>query len=80
MTENQNSAFFLILIIIALFIFITVFSICSLKPFLEMRNYIKMEMSRSGSEKEYNHWKRKLKRHYVLQIPIIGKYIVKHIK
>ena len=51
-----------------------------IRPFSEHRRYIKTEMQRSYNESEYRYWKRKLKKLYILQIPILGKLIVKHMR
>ena len=53
------------------FCFVFVFYFYVVMPFIEERNYIKMEMQRSDDE-EYYYWKRELKRLYLSQIPIIG--------
>ncbi len=47
-------------------------------PFITERNYIKRELLRASSSREYRHWKRRLKRLYILNIPILGKLIIKH--
>ena len=51
-----------------------------IRPFLEGRRYIKTEIHRSYNECEYRYWKRELKKLYISQIPILGKYIVKRMR
>ena len=48
-------------------------------PIKSRARYLKMEMKRSYG-REYQYWKRKLKRHYVRSIPLIGKFLVRFIK
>lgn len=60
-----------VLIVMIVFFIIFVFYFYVVMPFIEERNYIKMEMQRSDDE-EYYYWKRELKRLYLSQIPIIG--------
>jgi hypothetical protein len=50
-----------------------------IKPFMEKRKYIKMEISRTKGER-HTMWKRELKRLYISQIPIVGKYISENIR
>ena len=47
--------------------------------FKSRARYLKMEMKRSYG-REYQYWNRKLKRHYVRSIPLIGKFLVRFIK
>lgn len=49
-------------------------------PFLEERKYIKMEIKRAENYAEYRMWKKILRRFYILQIPLIGKLIIKFLK
>ena len=51
-----------------------------IRPFSEGRRYIKAEIHRSYNEREYRYWKRELKKLYISQIPILGKYIVKRMR
>ncbi len=46
-------------------------------PYLNERNYIKMEIRRSVG-RERAHWKRILKEFYISHIPIIGRIILKY--
>ena len=48
-------------------------------PFRSHVRYLKMEMKRSHG-KEYQHWKRKLKIHYIRSVPLIGKFLIRFIK
>ena len=43
-----------------------------LRPFMDKRAYIIMEMKRSSSINEYKYWKKQLKKLYLGSIPIIG--------
>lgn len=45
-----------------------------IRPFTEVREYIKMEMQRSDG-KEYFYWKKELKKLYMHYIPFIGLFI-----
>ena len=51
-----------------------------IRPFSEGRRYIKAEIHLSYNESEYRYWKRELKKRYISQIPILGKYIVKRMR
>ena len=51
-----------------------------IRPISEGRRYIKAEIHRSYNEREYRYWKRELKKLYISQIPILGKYIVKRMR
>ena len=51
-----------------------------LLPFSEGRRYIKAEIQHSYNESEYRYWKRELKKLYISQISILGKYIVKRMR
>ena len=59
---------------------ISAFYIYVIHPFSEDRRYIKAEIHRSGDETESRHWKRELKKLYILQIPVFGRQIVKHMQ
>ena len=69
-SEKDICLILILIIIIGSFLFL-VFTFNVVMPFIEERNYIKMEMKRSEDE-EYYHWKRKLKRLYLSYIPFIG--------
>lgn len=62
-----------IAVFVILVIFIVVF-INAYLPFKERRDYIKMEIGRSDSEREYRYWKKELKRLYIKSIPLIGRF------
>ena len=51
-----------------------------IRPFSEGRRYIKAEIHRSYNESKYRYWKRELKKLYISQISILGKYIVKRMR
>lgn len=66
---------------ICLVVLVPLFLLClfayyinALKPFMEKREYYMSEMRRSGSDREYRHWKRMLKRSYKSLIPFMGKH------
>lgn len=69
MTETM----IIILVFAVLVIFIVTF-INAYLPFKERKDYIKMEIGRSDSEREYRYWKKELKRLYLQSIPIIGRF------
>ncbi len=76
-TENheETTLLFVLICIIGLLIVIA-FYINVLRPFLDDRQYIIMEMKRSDGG-EYRYWKRELKLLYISLIPIIGRIICK---
>ena len=49
-------------------------------PFLEERAYIKMKIKRAENYAEYRIWKKILKRFYIMQIPFLGRLLVKFLK
>ena len=61
-----------------LLIFVLVFFVFIL-PYYETVGYIKTEIRRTTGRKQ-EHWKRELKKLYASCVPLIGKYLVKHIK
>lgn len=58
---------------------VCVFMLCQtvIKPFFDERAYIKVEMSRSLSDREYRYWERQLKKLYIRSIPFVGRFFVK---
>ena len=68
-----------IFIVFVLFIIITAFCSNVLLPFIRKKNYIKMEMARSEG-REYDYWKRKLRRHYIGHIPVVGNLIIRFMR
>ena len=46
----------------------------NINRYIVQRNYIKAEMNRSRSEREYKYWKRELKRLYLHSLPLIGRF------
>ena len=66
-------------VIFVLFIFAAAVYIRIIRPFIETRAYIKMEMSRSAHS-EYRYWRHELKRLYAEHIPIFGRLIGRLIK
>ena len=78
--ENYNTQDDIITFIgIVFLLFITVFILLAIylnviHPFIEERNYIKMEMQRSFDEDEYQYWKWRLKQLYLKSIPVIGRF------
>lgn len=83
MTEIENEVGVIALEYFTLFLIVLFLLLLLIKrkviPFVKQRNYIIMEMNRSTDE-EYDYWRKKLKRHYVRQIPVLGKIIIKHSK
>ncbi len=79
-TENHDeiTLLFVLICIVGLLIVIA-FYINVLRPFLDDRRYIIMEMQRSDGG-EYQYWKRELKLLYISHIPIIGRIICKKLK
>ena len=70
---NDEFLIFIAALIIGLFIILAfIFNI--FLPFMEERDYIKMEMQRSYEEEEYRYWRRELKYLYLRSIPIVGKF------
>ncbi len=65
---------FLIIAIIVLLIVVLVW-IVKLNIYIHQQEYIKIEMNRSHSKKEYEYWERKLKRCRLKLIPIVGYFI-----
>lgn len=57
-------------LIIVLYLYVEI-----LVPFNERRKYIKLEINRSCSEQEYNHWKKEMKKLYRKYIPLIGWFL-----
>ena len=77
-TIQSGIILFLVLLILAFFITImTITWINKIVPFLEEREYIKMEMQHSFDEGEYHYWKRELKQLYLQAIPLIGRFFDK---
>ncbi len=73
----SNSSVMVILIILLISIFIMVIYTGYIRPFSEKRKYIKMEMSRTRHDRHMM-WKRELKKLYVSQIPILGKFLSRY--
>lgn len=76
MYEQQETDTILLAILIIFMLFLIVMALCMnvLIPFIDKRNYIKMEMMRSD-EDEYYYWKQELRNHYLEHIPILGWFI-----
>lgn len=71
-TEGNTYLLAIFIVIIGFFI-IFAFYLKVVMPFMEERNYIKKEIKRSDGE-EYYHWKKELKRLYLVHVPIIGRF------
>ena len=70
-----------LLVVVAFILFVAIYTyiMTVVIPFSNRKRYLKMEIGRSeGKERRY--WKRKLKRHYVRHIPLIGKLIVRYMR
>ncbi len=78
--ETETSFLLIILIIAVLLLCIMAFYINVVIPFYKERNYIRMEMLRSCDHREYQYWKRELKRLYIAHIPILGNLILKYMR
>ena len=63
-----------IALVIILVLIMIIFAFCEnvIIPFLDERSYIKMEINRSDSSSERRYWKKKLRKSYLKQIPLIG--------
>ena len=72
-------ALLVILAIPFILLFIAVFWMNIVKPFLKEKEYIKMEMGRSNEE-EYQYWKRELKKLYIWHIPLVGPVIYRNMR
>ena len=59
---------------------IIVFLLNVVFPMLAERKYIKNELGRACSDRDYAHWKRILKRLYISCIPIVGKRLSERVK
>ena len=70
--EIQSFTFFCILTLMLIIIMIFFFN--TILPFLKERQYIKMEIARSG-KKEKCYWERRLKQLYTRHIPVLGRFI-----
>ncbi len=81
MTESKDYLYPLVFLLILIILYILlIFIFKGLIPYLKQRKYIKGEMERSFSEREYKYWKRKLKILYLDFIPFIGNVIKRHLK
>ena len=81
MTELNDNLYSLIMLTSMILIYLLLlFVFKALIPYLKQRKYIKGEMDRSFSEREYRYWKRKLKRLHLDYIPVIGGVIKRAIE
>lgn len=76
--EHYNQDFYAnmsggIMFLIFALIFIII-SACAVISFKNERDYIKMEIERSTSEKELSYWNKELKKLYLRKIPIFGMF------
>lgn len=62
-------------IVIAICVFVLCRSV--IKPFFDERAYIKIEMSRALSEGEYHYWESQMKKLYMRNIPLLGRFFGK---
>ena len=60
-----------IIVAIAVIVVFISISVINIIPMLNERKYIKMEMQRAGSEREYAHWRKVLRVFYMQHIPIV---------
>ena len=77
--EELETIILVAAVILLLFIFAAALYIRIIRPFIETRAYIKMEMSRAPRS-EYKYWRHELVRLYVYHIPIFGWLLVRLIK
>ena len=71
---NQGKALLVLaLIVLALFVLVALW-INTIVPFVNSRDYIKMEMNRSFDEARYLFWKKELRKTYFRYIPFIGRF------
>jgi len=70
----QNNGMLVMFVGIIAAIIILVLFINFYLPFREERDYIKMEIERSLSEKERLYWEKQLKKLYLSCIPIFGRF------
>lgn len=75
MERSGDYTMFAVVIIVFLVVF-CIYLVKTIIPFVDRCRYIKMEMNRSEGG-EYLYWKKKLKRHYIRNIPFVGKLILK---
>ena len=80
MEQDENEIFLYGILLAPLIVLCVAVYMNIIRPFSEGRRYIKAEIHRSYNESEYRYWKRELKKLYISQIPILGKYIVKHMR
>ena len=73
-THIEGTFFFFLFFVVILYLVALILYFNVIKPFVEARRYIKMEMQRSDSE-EYKYWKKELKKLYIHYIPFIGLFI-----
>lgn len=59
-----------LLLVLALFTGLR-FCIIKMVPFINNRRYIKMELERADSEREYRHWQREMRRLYADAMPVL---------
>ena len=80
--EQGENEIFLYCILLAPLIVLSIAAVYMniIRPFSEGRRYIKAEIHRSYNESKYRYWKRELKKLYISQISILGKYIVKRMR
>ena len=70
LSDNLSPLIMLATMIVIYILLLFVFK--ALIPYFMQRKYIKGEMDRAFSEREYRYWKRKLSRLHLDYIPIIG--------
>ena len=81
MEISSGETFLYSVVIAAIVIFCAVaFYVNVVYPFWEDRRYIRSEMKNSYNKDEYRYWKRELKKLYILQIPLLGNFIVKRMR
>ena len=79
MTNSQISREALLILIITIFVasfVVAAFIVNFWFPFISEKNYLKMEIKRSGGE-EKKYYERKLKLFYASHIPLVRRFIFK---
>ncbi len=79
-TDADSTIMIVFFIAIAIIIFVYLFYAKLIGPFREKKRYIKIELERAYTEREYLHWKRELKHLYMSYIPIYGRLFRKYFR
>ena len=81
MTLTQNDFQSIILLVVMVVVYLLLLLVFKgILPYMKQRKYLKGELDRALSEREYKYWNKKLRRLYLDYIPILGKIIKKRLK